>query len=81
MRTTDNLQLKKPETSDYYNVGDFNDNMDILDAKIHELDVLSAQLEEMLISGKVSASLTDETNILTDDDGNELVANWRLKQV
>jgi len=81
MNTTDNLHLKKPETSDYYNVGDFNDNMDILDAKVHELDVLSAQLEEMLISGKVSASLTDEENVLTDDDGNELVANWRLKQV
>lgn len=81
MNTTDNLHLKKPETSDYYNVGDFNDNMDILDAKVHELDVLSAQLEEMLISGKASASLTDGENVLTDDDGNELVANWRLKQV
>lgn len=31
MNTTPRLGLKKPEDTDYYNVEDFNYNMDILD--------------------------------------------------
>lgn len=37
MNYTPNLNLKKPEGSDFYNVSDFNDNVDILDAIIHGL--------------------------------------------
>lgn len=36
MQTTTNLGLKKPEENDFYNVEDFNDNMDILDEKVQE---------------------------------------------
>ena len=34
MKTTANLQLKKPEASDFYNVDDFNENADKLDESI-----------------------------------------------
>ena len=34
MKTTANLQLKKPEASDFYNVDDFNENADKLDEAI-----------------------------------------------
>lgn len=33
MNYTDNLGLKKPESTDFYNVGDFNDNADQIDAE------------------------------------------------
>lgn len=32
--TTTNLGLKKPDANDFYNVQDFNDNADLLDAAI-----------------------------------------------
>ena len=38
MKTTDNYGFKKPESTDFYNVDDFNDNMDILDEKLKELE-------------------------------------------
>ncbi|WOO35415.1 hypothetical protein R2R35_16635 [Anaerocolumna sp. AGMB13020] len=34
MDETTNFKLKKPASEDYYNVQDFNDNMDILDEKV-----------------------------------------------
>ena len=34
MNYTENLHLKKPEQTDVYDVGDFNDNCDTLDAYI-----------------------------------------------
>ena len=37
MNRTDNYNLKKPEGTDFYNVGDFNDNMDILDEVIADI--------------------------------------------
>lgn len=40
MQYTENLKLKKPESSDFYSVNDFNDNFDELDnsLKIHYYD-------------------------------------------
>ena len=37
MTETTNLHLKKPDTSDFYNIEDFNGNADILDAEIKKL--------------------------------------------
>lgn len=34
MATTDNLGLKKPAQSDYVDIGDINDNMDLIDAGV-----------------------------------------------
>lgn len=36
MKYTTNYQLKKPEAGDYYNIADFNDNADIIDAKLEK---------------------------------------------
>ena len=38
MKTTEYLNLKKPDQVDYYNVDDFNGNMDAVDAKLKELE-------------------------------------------
>lgn len=45
MKTTDHLKLKKPDLTDYVNIGDLNDNMDILDTNIDGLDKKSKELE------------------------------------
>ena len=34
MATTTNLGLKKPAQSDYVDIGDINDNMDLIDAGV-----------------------------------------------
>lgn len=34
MTTTTNLNLKKPDADDFYNVEDMNDNSDILDTEV-----------------------------------------------
>ncbi len=34
MGETTNFNLKKPSSEDYYNVQDFNDNMDVLDEEV-----------------------------------------------
>lgn len=41
MKTTDNYGLKKPEETDFYDVQDQNDNMDIIDAKMKEIEEAS----------------------------------------
>lgn len=38
MTQTDYYNLKKPAASDYYNVSDFNDNADRIDAALHGLE-------------------------------------------
>ena len=38
MKQTDNLALNLPEGADNYNVDDYNENFEVLDAKITELE-------------------------------------------
>lgn len=38
MKNTTNYGLKKPESTDFYNVDDMNENMDIIDEKLKELE-------------------------------------------
>lgn len=51
MIQTDNLHLKKPSADDFYNVDDFNDNFDTIDAAIAE---------------KASSTHTHKTSEITD---------------
>lgn len=51
MIQTDNLHLKKPSADDFYNVDDFNDNFDTIDAAIAE---------------KASSTHTHKTSDITD---------------
>lgn len=46
MKYTENLNLKKPEKSDYINVEDFNDNADIIDKELKDLDNNKVEKEE-----------------------------------
>lgn len=56
MKYTENLNLNKPDRTDFYNVEDFNKNMDILDAKIKEIE----EVENQAIS-HISTNATDST--------------------
>lgn len=38
MQKTENYGLNKPDLEDFYNVEDFNENMDVLDAKMKEIE-------------------------------------------
>ena len=69
MQTTDNYGLKKPEASDFYNVEDFNENMDKIDAAIDNAlsdakDYTDDELEDYLplTGGDVSGNIKLSTN-------------------
>lgn len=46
MKYTDNLNLKKPEQTEFYNVDDFNENADKLDNAINALDTRVTPIEK-----------------------------------
>ena len=48
MKETENLKLKKPDPEDFYNVGDFNGNMDALDADQARQDEAISQAQQQL---------------------------------
>ena len=48
MKETKNLKLKKPDPEDFYNVEDFNSNMDILDADQAQQDEAILQAQQQL---------------------------------
>lgn len=65
MTETENLHLKKPSQEDFYNVDDFNQNADLLDAKIGDMATQLAQ--------KVDINDVAQPNgIATLDDGGKL---------
>lgn len=59
MELTPNLNLKKPSKDDFYNVQDFNDNMDILDELLSESLSSTSYIEKTMNSG--SWDLTEKT--------------------
>lgn len=46
MKTTENYGFKKPENTDFFNVEDFNGNMDILDEKLKETSCYVGDLSQ-----------------------------------
>ncbi|WP_312448477.1 hypothetical protein [Lacrimispora sp.] len=51
MQTTPNLGLKKPETSEYISISDFNDNADIIDATmITKVTATSGDISETVVN-------------------------------
>lgn len=48
MKTTEHLKLKKPDLTDYVNIGDLNDNMDILDGSVNQLNQTSTGQKESM---------------------------------
>lgn len=69
MKYTSNLALKKPELNEFYNVEDFNENMDILDQKLGE----QASVEDATFDTKGIVQLTD-SEAVTDSTGLALPA-------
>lgn len=46
MKNTKNYGLKKPEGTDFYNVEDFNENMDAVDAKLFAVEMTASEVKE-----------------------------------
>ena len=60
MEYTDKLKLKKPGGSDFYNIDDFNENADAIDAAIKDLDSKKANVgSAVTFGGDVSATKGD----------------------
>ena len=63
MQQTTNCGLKKPEANEYYNVGDFNYNADVIDAALKGLEDGKADIGP---DGKVPAEQLPEIQKITD---------------
>lgn len=71
MKTTTNYGLKKPESTDFYNVGDFNTNMDLIDSELKKHSKQLAQLEQSgdnTIPGDIQAELNNIKQSIIDVD-------------
>ncbi len=69
MQYTEKLKLKKPDLTDYVNVGDLNDNVDIIDAELKRQDEeLVAHLAEIVSQAEPNKILRlDENGKLPTD--------------
>lgn len=73
MQYTDNINLKKPDTTDFYDVGDFNDNADSIDEEFEKI-------KELLVANHFYAPIADENgNRIVDENDNEITGDWRFK--
>lgn len=77
MKLTENLGLKKPEETDYYDIGAFNDNTEVIDARIKELmdarDAIGREIDALKKSasdGKsaIASAITDMGGGASADD-------------
>lgn len=67
MKYTEKLQLKKPDLTDYVNISDINENMDVLDTAVKELQDGSTEIEDLQTNDKTLAGAINELkeNIVT----------------
>ena len=63
MKTTINYGLKKPESTDFYNVNDFNENFDVIDIALRENRV--TEEERAAWNGKAEASHSQTASTIT----------------
>lgn len=70
MQYTTNYNLKKPATTDFYDIGDHNDNMDAIDATMKSIsdDVTSQGTTLQTLNGKITGNgkLEDKVGDLCD---------------
>lgn len=82
MKYTEKLGLKKPELTDYVNIEDINDNMDVLDEEVGNLKEGSTTIEELQTSNKTLAGaineLKDEVDSKETPSGAQQKANAAL---
>lgn len=66
MKYTDNLGLKMPDNTDFYNVQDFNDNADVIDKAVQKVkdsqSNVNAALEKKANSADVTEALKGKAN-------------------
>lgn len=62
MQQTPKLNLKKPDLTDYVNIADLNNNMDILDATVGELKEGSTEIAELQTTDKTLAGAINEVD-------------------
>lgn len=60
MKYTEKLGLKKPESTDYVNIEDINENMDILDEQVGELKEGSTVIEDLQTENKTLSGAINE---------------------
>jgi hypothetical protein len=61
MNNTTNYNLKKPESTDFYNVDDSNDNMDIIDTEMKSQSDKITTLEGFgfsIVDGQIAQTIT-----------------------
>ena len=67
MKYTDNLKLKMPDSTDFYNVQDFNDNADVIDKAVQEVkdnqSNIDAALREKANTTDVEEALKGKSDI------------------
>ena len=78
---TENFRLKKPEPEDFYDIEDFNGNMDILDSKVKSLDDSNTILKESMEILKSDVGTTKDTGGTTTAGSvfsklNKLLTDW-----
>lgn len=56
MQYSENYEMKKPETSDFYNIEDFNENTDVVDSKLKELETARDNINQAIVELKKSVS-------------------------
>lgn len=67
MKTTDKFGLKKPESTDFYNIEDHNYNMDIIEKKLEEHDTHAADKNNPHEVTKETIGLERVPNVTTND--------------
>lgn len=65
MNKTTNYELKKPEGTDFYDIDDFNDNMDTIDTELAKKAEASDLQIELPVSGWSNKSQTVNVSGLT----------------
>lgn len=59
MKYTDNLGLKMPDNTDFYNVQDFNDNADVIDKAVQKVEDSQSNVNAALEKKANSADVTE----------------------
>ena len=62
MKMTTNFGLIKPEPTDFYNVEDYNNNMDIIDEELQKVFLRGNEVKEMLVSNLIALGIEADTS-------------------
>lgn len=69
METTPNYNLKKPGDEDFYNIEDFNDNVDVIDAELKRLNDAIGDLDADNITLPDGKTLTEKFDEIVSEVG------------